>query len=759
MSLFADPAPPRVVIIGAGFSGTLVALRILDLHDHDLELVIIERSPADRGGGLAFGVTGTGWEHLLNIQAGRISLFREEPDDFLAWANDPGTDKAAWPQAWQACRFTPSSPVPRRVFARYLGDRLRAVAARRPRSTVRQVHATVTDLAAEPGGVLVRYAARAAGAMRAQAAVLATGHWPPLIPPAFREVPDPAGRIVTDPYSGRGRRQLASLPADAGVLIVGTGLTSYDVILTLVQQGHRGPISTISRHGFEHRPYPLDHLHDIPALTGRIGFLDRPFASADEFLRAFLRDFARIRRRFADLPPMVRDERAWKALEPAVAEFCQTAPPGLVKELLGRFKSAMVTSRIGTVTQILQPIAELRERGALVKLTGEITGVAADTAGVTVTVGGPDGTSRAYRAGQVVLAAGRMTDLQAVPDQLWAALRRRGYAQPEPVTGLGVTASENGQLADGASAGRLFAVGPMRQGSELVRHGRTGAFVFSVGTLRNQAHHTALAVTQLLRRLRLGQVAASARAGPDLIAGWPPAVRLAAADPGVLRAVQLSVGYPMTRPPGWPSWDTGRASAELAARGAGADTAAALALPLLEYLDVLAVRSLTDISRLAPEIAERITQRRRIADSLILTGVKGHTPMKQITVELTRTGGTATRAQIRGHEILIDRPEASDGGDAGPMGGELLLTSIGGCYMSTLIAAARARKIRVDGASCTVTGTFAGDSPRRFAGIELTVSCPDCPPDELKRLVDVAEQGCVVLNTLRGGPALTVAAR
>lgn len=129
--------------------------------------------------------------------------------------------------------------------------------------------------------------------------------------------------------------------------------------------------------------------------------------------------------------------------------------------------------------------------------------------------------------------------------------------------------------------------------------------------------------------------------------------------------------------------------------------------------------------------------------------------MNELVVILERAGATATTTNIRGHQVTIDRPEAGGGSNAGPMGGELFLTSIGGCFMSTFVAAARARNVNTEGAICKVTGTFV-DNPRRFGDVKLDISCDSCPADELAHLVLVAEKGCLVLNSLRGGLAVTV---
>ena len=126
-----------------------------------------------------------------------------------------------------------------------------------------------------------------------------------------------------------------------------------------------------------------------------------------------------------------------------------------------------------------------------------------------------------------------------------------------------------------------------------------------------------------------------------------------------------------------------------------------------------------------------------------------------IQIELRQNGPTTTEASIRSHRVLIDRPEAKGGGDRGPMGGELLLASLGGCFASNLFAAARARAIELAGASIVVTGLLA-DSPARFSAISMRVSCDSAEREALHKLVAIAERACIVANTLRSAVDLSV---
>lgn len=116
---------------------------------------------------------------------------------------------------------------------------------------------------------------------------------------------------------------------------------------------------------------------------------------------------------------------------------------------------------------------------------------------------------------------------------------------------------------------------------------------------------------------------------------------------------------------------------------------------------------------------------------------------------------TASKAEVRGHTINIDRPEAKGGTDTGALGGEVFLSGLGGCFMSTLLAAASAREITLSGIQVDI-GAELAEKPARFSEITMTVSGTYPDRKEMEKLVVIAERGCIVSNTLRGAVELKV---
>lgn len=122
--------------------------------------------------------------------------------------------------------------------------------------------------------------------------------------------------------------------------------------------------------------------------------------------------------------------------------------------------------------------------------------------------------------------------------------------------------------------------------------------------------------------------------------------------------------------------------------------------------------------------------------------------MATATVMVEQISSTASRGNARGHELVMDRPEVKGGNNEGMMGGEAMLNGLGGCFMSNLLAAAIARGIELNNARAEIEGDMA-DAPSRFTAIRMSVSAKCNPPEELTKLVTIAERGCIAANTLR----------
>jgi uncharacterized OsmC-like protein len=98
--------------------------------------------------------------------------------------------------------------------------------------------------------------------------------------------------------------------------------------------------------------------------------------------------------------------------------------------------------------------------------------------------------------------------------------------------------------------------------------------------------------------------------------------------------------------------------------------------------------------------------------------------------------------------------------------GDMLLEALVACAGVTLRAVATALEVPVEGGTITAEGVldFRGtlavnrDAPVGFRSIALRfdLDAPDADPEQLATLLKLTERYCVVLQTLRGQPELTI---
>ena len=81
--------------------------------------------------------------------------------------------------------------------------------------------------------------------------------------------------------------------------------------------------------------------------------------------------------------------------------------------------------------------------------------------------------------------------------------------------------------------------------------------------------------------------------------------------------------------------------------------------------------------------------------------------------------------------------------------------SLGGCFLSTLLAAVRTREADVSDVRVSVTGTVGG-VPERFESMALRVSGKYSDEDLMRKLIALSERGCLVTNTLKDAVAISV---
>jgi len=228
-----------VVIIGGGLSGTLLAVQLLR-QPRGQRIVIIEPRP-ELGRGEAYSATELG--HTLNGNAARMSVDPDNADDLTQWLTQ-FIDNGGWPESAEQNLPVAELFPPRGIFGLYAQQRLAEARALGLRygSTAEHVRAEAIDV--QTHGEQVEVTLDEGQVWFAPRAVLATGMFP-----AARTAVKALGGLnaaAIDPWDVQTMRML---DPQARVLIIGSGLTMVDAVVSLDRAGHRGPITVISRHG------------------------------------------------------------------------------------------------------------------------------------------------------------------------------------------------------------------------------------------------------------------------------------------------------------------------------------------------------------------------------------------------------------------------------------------------------------------------------------------------------------------------------
>jgi len=131
--------------------------------------------------------------------------------------------------------------------------------------------------------------------------------------------------------------------------------------------------------------------------------------------------------------------------------------------------------------------------------------------------------------------------------------------------------------------------------------------------------------------------------------------------------------------------------------------------------------------------------------------------MPTISLDLKQNGPSSMQLVHEQFAITVDRPIEKGGTGKGLMGGQYLLAGIGGCFCSTLFAAAASRDVSIEGLEVKVLATLSEDLPKRFTDVSLEVSCQKSSDEEqFSKLIKIAEKGCISINTVKHSMRLTI---
>jgi uncharacterized NAD(P)/FAD-binding protein YdhS/glyoxylase-like metal-dependent hydrolase (beta-lactamase superfamily II) len=467
----ADGSTPMIAILGAGFSGSMVACHLLRKAKRPLSIALIDRS-GRFGPGVAYGTPDPG--HLLNVSTGAMSAWPDDPSHLLRWLD---LNREALVEHG-IVHADGDGFLPRKIYGLYLESVLDEAETQAPPSV------SLQRISTELLGLEPLHTPDGSSFPKGGYRLLFEEH-PPLIADqvvlAYGNRPN-----VNFPHNddfirhGWHPNATSDLIPDVPVLLQGTGLTMVDTVVSLMGQGHRGPILALSRRG--HQPIP----HRIAPPIG--AWLDPDAAPVTA-----LALWKVVRQRAQQA---IQDTGDWRpvidGLRPITWQLWRNLPLQERHRFLRHAAVVWDVHRHRISPRIHHQLQELQRSGQLRFVVGRLLDVRILETGLHVEVRLRGSTSlQRLEVGRLIQCTGIPPTGSARLQPLLEQLHHRGLLAPDSL-GIGLAASAQGELLQGSGA---IAPGLHTLGSPL--RGQRWESI-AVPELREQAKQLAIALLRAL---------------------------------------------------------------------------------------------------------------------------------------------------------------------------------------------------------------------------------------------------------------------
>lgn len=420
----------NIAIIGGGFSGTMLALNLAAKNSGHAIHVVEPRSSL--GLGVAYSTDEPG--HLLNVAASNMSAWPDRPHDFIGYLIDERPELAEEP-----LEFFHSFYAPRMSYGRYI----QSLVKRPEYSSI--MHHRAQALRVGRAGTSLSISLSNQHVLEASAVVLALG-----LPPsgAIDRIFGWAqpGRYLSQPWDALETSSfLRDIDPRDHILIIGSGLTMVDMLVSLKQRGHQGFVTIVSRHG------------QVPQVHAPFDKISH-FKLKERTPRAWLKFF----REYRDNWRAVFD-----ALRPHTPSIWQNFTVAQKTQFLRHLRPWWDSRRHRVAPEINNILkAGLREERYQVH-AGRLLKAQTETKGFNLSFAKPDGTVLSLSPQRVINCTGPESQVINFKGSLWTCLLKEGLLRPDP-TGMGVLSTSEFQAIPqvGYEPSPLFVLGALRRGTQ-----------------------------------------------------------------------------------------------------------------------------------------------------------------------------------------------------------------------------------------------------------------------------------------------------
>lgn len=467
----------NIVVIGGGASGLAVILQLVKRFRSGKpvrKITLIEKNE-EAGPGLAYSPACAGT--ILNMTKSTMGLYPDNPNHFNEWKNDP------------SLKLYP--------FRENYGDYLRAMWSqsvediREMGGEISFIQDEVQDINRDDDGTFTLTLEKNAKTLFAKDVVLAVGNFTVTANPHLSHLPG----YFPSPWP---TSRLRSIPADAPVIILGSRLSAIDAANALVDSGHRGSITFMSRSGrlpkVQGAPVPFPRRYNLYTLAKHVHAPTRVGASFASLMSGIMEEVSHLAGNdwswllqnhecpMEELESDIKDAQegraGWQTVlrstAPLVERYWRSLEMHDKKLFYDKFYSCWMRYRHGMPVENAEKILNMMKRGQLKVVKGrEIesngNGFFANTS---------DGK---IEASYVIEATGQECRVTHAPSPLIQATMRKGMATPHPLGGFVVNFDTL------STSPGLYTIGSFTQGTHF--------YVSSVDRIAEHASRLADALT------------------------------------------------------------------------------------------------------------------------------------------------------------------------------------------------------------------------------------------------------------------------
>jgi len=432
---------PTVAIAGGGFCGTLTLIQLIRQSEIPLKIILINKEKAVAKG-IAFDSFNP--KHVLNVTAAKMSALPDDPDNFINWIKS----KPEYSQFVN--EELADSYLPRVIYGKYLDELLSDTLKNCPADiSVEILNDEVKDLI--PSESTADVVLKSNKSFKADKVVLALGNFIPDNPKIKNNDFYKSKNYFNNPWD---KAAIENLAENKDVLIIGTGLTMVDTVLSLLDNNFNGKIFAVSTKGF----FPLSHKKRKP-YTDILDELKPPY-EINSLYKIFRKHIKIV------LSNGITGEAVVDAVRPKTQEIWLSLSLRDKIRFMAHVRHLWGVARHRLPKDIFDLMQKLIANGKLEIIAGRL--IDSNEAGNEITVSIKERKTQNIRdilVQRVINCTGPKTDLNKIEDELIVNLLNRGLIVPDEMK-LGINALPDGTIIqrDHSISNIIFTLGSSLKG-------------------------------------------------------------------------------------------------------------------------------------------------------------------------------------------------------------------------------------------------------------------------------------------------------